>query len=299
MKVIDPIAITDAMVASHSVVETDVVDGPEWSPGATYSAGQRVRISAIHRSYVSSSDGNQGNDPRTSPLKWAPDGHTNPWRMLRTDSDVPTVAPSPLVLTLAPGQRFTALAAVRIKGDRIRGTTSTGYSSGWRPLRYRPTRTWSDYFYGRFIQREMELLLNMPLAGAQTLTIEIERDTGDVECGPLIVGRPVDLGEVNLGATVGIRDFGEIKRDKFGYATLTPGRAVPSTTQIATFNRHMAEQVRRTLTGLRGRVGFYFGIDDATHPYFESLAALALLQDWKINLDQNVEANVSLQMEGY
>lgn len=299
MKVIDPIAFTEAMLVSSSVVETDAVDGTEWSAAATYGNGARVRISALHRSYVSSSDGNQGNDPRTSPLKWVPDGYTNPWRMLRNDRDVPTVAPSPLVLTLAPGQRFTALAAVRLKGDRIRGTTSTGYTSGWRPLRYRATRTWSDYFTGVFIQRQMELLLNMPLAGGQTLTIEIERDTGDVECGPLIVGRPVDLGGVNLGATVGIRDYGEIARDKFGYARLTPGRAVPRTSQIATFNRHMADQVRRTLTDLRGRAGFYFGIDDATHPYFESLAALALLQDWQMSLDQNVEANVSLQMEGY
>lgn len=299
MKVIDHIDITDAMVLANSVVETDAMDGPEWDSATTYADGARVRRSALHKSFISAAAGNVGNVPETSTLKWVDDGSTNPWRMLRTDSDVPTVAPSPLVLTLAPGRRFSAAAIVRLRADRIRFTTSTGYSSGWRRLRRRDTTSWSGYFFGEFLYREMELILDMPLASGQSVTVEIERDTGDVECGPMLVGRPVYLGNVNLGATAGTRDFSVVERDRFGNAKLQPGKSIPRSSQTSVFDKAQTNQVRRTLDGMRGRAGFFFGIDDATDAYFESLAMLGILQDWQINFDEQVEASVSLQLEGY
>lgn len=301
MHVIPPVELGDAQLLSHSVLESDEADGVVWDANATYALGVRVRRPGLHRTYVSLKDGNKGKVPeQTLGVDWKQEGSTNPWRMLRVDSNRRTVAPSPLVVVLKPGQRVQALGITGLLADRWRVQTARGFDSGWRSLRYRDTRSWSQYFFGPWLTREMDLLLELPRYSNEEITITLERATGDVECGPLFLGTPVFLGEqMEKGADVGARDFSRIERDAWGDADLSPGRIVPQFGGTTYFPAVEANSVRRTMQSLRARVAFWYGLSDPGSPYFESLAALGVCQDWSVRVEENLEAALRLNVEGY
>lgn len=301
MHVIPPVQLAEAQLLSHTVAESDEVDGVVWSADATYALGTRVRRPGLHRTYVSLKNDNKGKVPeQTLDVDWKFEGSTNPWRMLRVDSNRRTVAPSPLVVVLKPGQRVQALGITGLQADRWRVQTKRGFDSGWRSLRYRDTRSWSQYYFGPWLTREMDLLLGLPRYSNEEITITLERSTGDIECGPLFLGTPVFLGDqVEKGADVGARDFSRIDRDAWGFADLMPGRILPQFGGVTYFPAVEANSVRRTMQSLSARVAYWYGLSDPRNPYFESLAVLGVCQSWSVQFEENIEAALRFSVEGY
>ena len=65
--VVSPLTITDAMLTTSNVAETDY---SAWSSGATYALDDRVILTSTHKVYQSLQAGNTNKDPLTQPLWW-------------------------------------------------------------------------------------------------------------------------------------------------------------------------------------------------------------------------------------
>ena len=79
MKVIKPIAVTDATLYGCSEPEDDYA---AWAIGTTYGAGDKVIVLSTHKIYESLQAANTGNDPTTATDWWLDLGPTNRWKML-------------------------------------------------------------------------------------------------------------------------------------------------------------------------------------------------------------------------
>lgn len=302
MKVIPPLSIEDGMIVDDTVVETDAYDGPLWLVGTSYAVGVKVRR-PNHHSYESAAASNVGNVPEdttgTIPPKWIDLGYTNPWRMLRTDHNQQTQAPSPIVTTVELGQRISAIGVTGLEADRIRVTTSDGYDSGYRSTRYRDTHTWFQYFKGDFMFREGTVFLNIPPTTDSTITVTIERDTGDVLVGAIFFGTSRTLGKLRDGATIGQRDFSNIDRNTFGdFVSLTPGKSIAEVSGSTAFDDSLDNSVRSTLKSQRGKVALYIGIEDPSDVRYDGLAVAGIVPDWKITPGHGT-ATLDFSLEGF
>jgi hypothetical protein len=112
MKVIKPHVITDLMMLSSSVPETDY---PAWASGTTYALGARVIRTNVHRVFERLVAGAGTVAPEldtTSPPIWMDVGPTNRWAPF--DDVVGTLAsgPSPLKYVLSVGLPYRRAWAV-------------------------------------------------------------------------------------------------------------------------------------------------------------------------------------------
>lgn len=79
MDFILPITITDALLVSSTLTETDY---PLWLAGTTYFTTSRVIVSTpnVHKIYESLTDSNTGNYPPSDTTNWLEIGSTNQWK---------------------------------------------------------------------------------------------------------------------------------------------------------------------------------------------------------------------------
>lgn len=308
MKVIPPVTptlISSTVPEPDATAEGDGVGAVVWDAGSTYAAGAIV-TRPNHRRYSSVAGGNTNNVPEnttaTDPPKWVDLGPTNRWRMLRTTGNAQTVGASPLVVVVAPGERIMALMLTGVEADEVlveqldaSDTVVYTYDAN---MRRRTTTRWSEYFFGSFPFASNLLMLDLlPITGAK-VRITYTRAVGSVRAGPIVLGTPVDLGSVELGATSGAIDFSRYVRDTFGNATLLPRRTIPRTSQKAIIDKGQVDKIRSTLLALRASSAMWIGIEDDSNPYFQSLAVLGIVKQWDINLDEVEKAWLKLEIEG-
>lgn len=305
MKMIPPLTMTDDKLVSSTVPETDY---DEWNGDAAYTVGTRVIRESLHRVYECLAP-NTGKTPESNlvsvtddPPPWLDLGSTNRWRMLIPDANYQTSGASPLTVVIEPGERITALAIVGLEADAIaiemRDANDEIAWSFSEPLRRRTTRTWSEYFFGKFGRKPSVLYQGLPPISGATITITITRATGNVLCGPIVMGIPVDLGRVQTGASSGIRDFTRTERDAFGRALILRRKAVPKTSQRTTVFKDQVPRVRDALSAQRGKAAVFVGVEDSSSGYFDALLVLGLINNWEVSLDFFGHSNLTIDLEG-
>lgn len=305
MKVIPPVTLTDSSLISSTVAEDDY---PAWSAATAYVKGDRVIRTQTHKVYealtASTNKVPENNlvSVDETPAPWLDLGRTNRWRMLTADANYQTSGASPLIVEFEPGERVSALAILGIEADAIEvemyDSNDELVFTKTEALRTRDTRSWSDYFFGKFRWKPSFLALALPLVSGARIKLTLTRATGNVLCGPVVVGNPVELGKVQAGATSGIKDFSRVERDVFGRAQILRRKSVPRTTQKTTVMRGDVPRVRTALDSLRARAAVYIGVEDSNSGYFDALLVLGLINSWDLSIDYYGHSNLNLDLEG-
>jgi len=253
MNVIEPIAITDAILTSTNVTEADHA---AWAAGPTYAAGDRVIMISTHRIYESVVGGNIGVDPSTNVTgsHWINVGATNRWKAFDKLISDPVVRASPITYTLTPGilmdgVSFFGLVAssVRVKvTDPVDGVIydvtrdivdNSGVFDGW------------SYVFEPTSFETQDIFVNVPLYSVTVLEITIS-GSGTIKVGQIVMGRNHELGETSVGSSIGIEDFSRKDRDQFGNAILVE-RAFA---QMVKFNFSFPTDGTRRVAGILARL---------------------------------------------
>ena len=223
LRVIPPITITDAMLVSSSVAETDYA---AWSAGTTYALGDRVVRTGVHKVFESLVAGNVGNTPETSPDKWAVVGATNRWSMFDASVSRATAQASAISVTLRPGIACSALAAINLVGCtsvRVRvqdATLGTLYdvTTSLAPL---PVDSgWWAWFFGRRRGRSTLIVRDLPHVPSADIIVDFAGGS-DLSVGVLMISQAIDVGfSVRPGARLGLRDFSRKETNDFGDTVL-------------------------------------------------------------------------------
>lgn len=119
MIVIPPMLITPDMLVS-----TNAVDSPAWAVDTSYAAG--AVTSRDYRSWESLQAGNLGKLPGTEPLWWRDAGPVNSMAAFDQSPSTITSRAGGIVMTLAPGRRFTDLALLGIRARSVTLTLRDG-----------------------------------------------------------------------------------------------------------------------------------------------------------------------------
>lgn len=301
MKVIAPIAMTDAQLAASNVSEDDY---PEWDASTTYSAGDSVIVLSAHKVYESVQGSNLDNDPTTDDGTWWTEvGATNRWRAFDGVIGSKTSRSGTISYEIEPARLTTGLAFFGLSAAQIRvqveddGSPATEtYDKTMNLVDDSDIVDWFTFFTTDLDQFQTEALFTgVPGYAGHRITITIGDGTGTAEVGEIAFGRVAALGDTLEGTEIGLRSFSTKEQDSFGnWNIVSRAKSDPVDFTFA-MSAADAGRVKRVLTSLRDTPAVYFA-DESLTKY--GAITYGLFQDYTIPLVNRGFSIVNLEIEG-
>lgn len=261
MKVISPLAITDAILTTSNVPENDY---SAWSGATAYVVGNRVILTTGYHSVYECIANNTNKHPVTDPAAatyWLKVGATNRWKSFdqkigeqvsQATSISYTFAPTVIVDRIAffGLEAATITIVVKDSGSATIQTTTIDLVDRTDSV------TWFSWFFDP-IQYDTEAL-SVAIPGFVGNTVQVTiASAGTAKVGQIVLGRMQTLGEPLAGTQIGFQDYSLIERDDFGNASIVE-RAYTDTVEFQfTFPMEDARRVKRVVTSLRAVPAVY------------------------------------------
>jgi hypothetical protein len=297
MKIIRPMTITDAVLASSNVPETDYA---AWSAATTYADdAYAIIVSAdTHQVWQSIAAGNLNHPPATSPTWWALVGATNRWRMFDQSTTSQTSNADSIAVSLDTAGRIDAVALMNVDAaeasitmtDAVAGvvydrTVSLVSTSGINDA-------WSYCFEPIVRRRDLVLDDLPPYANAQ-IDITLSAPGSTVKCGNCIVGLSRSIGDTQRGARLGIQDYSLKTRDAWGNYTVTERAYNRTASFLVQMDAALVDEVTALLATYRATPIVYLGTTR-----YASTAVFGFYKDFTVEIAYATRSVCSLDVEG-
>jgi hypothetical protein len=300
MQYLVPTSITDAVLVSSSVPETDY---GEWFAGAVYAVGQFVVRSATHSVYKRIVAGSSSTPPEQDAINWTRIGPTNRWAMfdkvVGTKTTATAASPTEdatITVRIRPGLiRGIALLDLDVDGLTVEvvANDKTVYSKTYDPLgSLEDVDNYFDYFFDAIKRRKILVLRDLPPYSNADVVLSF-RGRGTISVGSCLVGRIYNLGRVLVNTSFGITDYSKKDRDDFGNVTLVERAfnkrmSLPLLLDTASIN-----VAAERLTNVRATPVVWIASPDD-----ESLVIYGFYKDWSITIPGRTKSTCSLEIEG-
>lgn len=300
MKVIAPIAVTEAILVGSNVGEDD---NPAWAAGTTYAQGVRVNLLATHKTYESVQGSNLGNDPASDDGTWWIEvSATNRWKAFDQKIADQVSNAGSITYSLAAPSLITGIAFFNISAAEVRIRISdTGevetYDKTVSLVDDSEITDWFSFFTTDIDSFVTEaLFVDFAAYPGYRIDITIGDGTGTAQVGQIAIGKTATLGTALEGTTIGLTSFSTKEVDDFGSWTIVPrAKSDPVNFDFA-MPASGAGRVKRILNSLRDTPAVYFAGENliSTH----GAMTYGLFQDYEIPLRKVGVSIVQLEIEG-
>lgn len=299
MKFIRPTTITDAVLLSSTVPETDY---PAWNAATAYALS--ARVISNHAIYERAVAGTSPTPPGSDPINWIAVGPTNRWAMFDQKMGTVTTASETLTVVLSPG-RINSLALLGVQASTVTITLqaagATVYSASLDLDSGNSVGNWYEYFYEPIYQQTEVVitdlldaaLLDVPAYGDGVLTVTLARPGGSVSCALLVAGLVTEIGGTEYGAQISIRDFSRKEADAFGNYSLVQrdySKQLSLTVQVP---RRDVDRVSKEVSRYRASNVVWIGSSE-----FGALVAYGFLADWSLVIENYAISKFTAKIEG-
>lgn len=295
MRIIRPTTITDAMLTSSTVAETDHA---AYNGATTYALGDRVIVTtADHSIYESLQAANTGNTPATSPAWWLKISATNRWKAFDVKVADQVSRTTDINYVLTPGA-IDAISLLNIDGTSVQ-ITMTDPTDG---VVYNQTigLTSTDnvidgytYCFEPILMRTELALFDLPPYPSALVSITITNTGGTAKLGELIVGRASRLGYTEYSPSIGIVDYSRKEVDTFGnYIVVQRAFSKRLSCDLFLDNAYV-DFVARQLSLYRATPLVWIAADD-----FSSLIVYGYYRSFDVVIPYPTMSTCSLEIEG-
>lgn len=299
MKFVRPVTISDAVLTSSTVPETDYT---EWSASTNYGAGTNVRrsIAGVHRCYQCLA-ANTGIAPETSTTgtspKWLDIGPTNTWGMFDSQVGTATTVAGTLTVVLQPGS-IDSLGLLQLVGDSVHvSMTANGgtvYDQTYSLAYGAPISDWYVYYFDPIHKKTDLVLTDLPPYASGVVTITISAASGNVSCGMCVLGQSFNLGNTQYGANVGIIDYSRKDIDAFGNPVLTKRKYVKKMDAKIMVDATILDAAVSALAAWRSTPVLWIGADNL----YTSLIVFGFYRDFSVEIAYPTMSLCNLTVEG-
>ena len=295
MKIIRPMAITDAVVVSSNVPETD---HPAWSGATNYMKGAKVILASTHRRYESLIDNNLNKNPAAESAAWLDLGATNRWRLFDVSVGSQTTSAGSIDMTLQAVGRVDSIALLNISAvavqvvmtdavegvvyDRTFDLVSDSGVSNWHSWYFEPIRRKRDF-----------VVLGMPPYYGASIRVVLTDASGVVTCGVMVLGQAKDIGGTRWGASVGIVDYSKKEKNQFGEYIVVERTWAKRGRFSLQIPSGRLDDVMETLTQYRARPIVYVGAEQ-----YGSSVIYGFFKDLEPVISYATFSDCSLEIEG-
>lgn len=297
MKIIRPQAVTDAVLASSNVPETDYA---AWSASTTYGDGDDVIVVAadVHQVWQSIQAGNLNHPPATSPTWWVLVGATNRWRMFDATTNSQTSAAASIDVTLEVAGRVDSVALMNVDAaeayitmtDAVDGVvyertvslvSTSGIDDAW------------SYCFEPIVRRHDLVLDDLPPYADATIDITLSAPGETVKCGNCIVGLSRSIGDTQRGTRIGIQDYSVKTRDAWGNYGVTERAYNKTASFTVQLDAGLVDEVSSLLAGYRATPIVYLGTTR-----YAATVVLGFFKDFYLEIAYATRSICTLEVEG-
>lgn len=240
--------------------------------------------------------------PLNDPTYWLYSSMSNRMAMFDPIKNMQSEVESPMIVTVSPNQRCDSIALDGLEGESVQITVVSGGSTVYDEIiniNTRNTINHYTYAFGKFGNRRALVRLNLPPFTNAQITITIARGAGKVKCGNVATAMAQYLGATQYEAEDDVLNFSTFDRTPLGASTLIPRRNAPKPTLVIWSNRELVNSIRDVREFLNAKPAFWVGLEDDTHPYFESLSVMGVYKQFKLNLKHETKAVTTISLEGF
>jgi hypothetical protein len=269
MRVIEPLAITDAILTASNVTEDDHA---AWNIATAYSIGNRVIKVATHSVYeaVASTTGADPDlpanqfDADTNPTGvWLRVGATNRWKAFDRRISDPVSRAGSITYTLTAPRIIDAVAFFGLAAEAVTVTVKdteggTVTTETRAIVDTSEIIDWFTYFTWDPMFQTEALFTGLPVYAGYDIEITISAPDGTAQVGQIVPGRARNLGTTTAGTEIGIRDFSRKDRDSFGNAVLIERAFAQTVSFQFAMPTGDERRVQRILSRLRATPAVYY-----------------------------------------
>lgn len=295
MKLIEPLAITDATLLSSNVAETD---WPAWSAGTAYVLGDKVIRTSTHRIYQRTVAGTTATAPELDLTNWLDIAPTNRWAMFDSVVGTLTTQATSISVTVRPVGVVNSLALLDISGDTLQVVMTDPIDGIVYDVTYSLSYTsgiidWYSYFYTPIERKSGIIITDLPGYLSADIAITISNPGGSVSVGTCVAGSLQNLGHTKYGASVGIQDYSRKERDAFGNYTVVERPFNKKARFSCTVDADRVDRTHALLARRRALPTVYIGSED-----YQSTVVYGFFKDFDIVIPYPTFSECSLEIEG-
>ena len=292
MQIIDPVSITDAMLVSSSLPETDYA---AWNAGTAYAVGNRVIRTTTHSVYQRLVAGTTPTVPELDTVNWQRVGPTNRWAMFDQATGTASTGATSITFTIAPGL-VRALALLDLDATSVdivmTDGASTVYSRTVSLSAGDGVTDWYDYFFAPIVLRRTLVLTDLPPYANGQITITVHGGS-TVNVGTVAVGTLYDVGGTRYGMSLGMVDYSKKDTDAFGATTIVERPFAKRMTVPLAIKPSMVDEVARRLQLLRATPVVWIGVKK-----YDQSVVYGFFKDWSIDVSYDQVCFGSITIEG-
>lgn len=295
LRVIKPLAVTDAMLVSNAP-ETDYA---AWVAATSYALGARVIRTTTHKIYERLISGVSATNPENDATNWLEIGPTNRWKMFDNSNTTQTERPGSIVVALTPGKVVNSLALLNVVADTVQvevidPVDGTVYDQTFDMQAPLTESSWYAYFFSEIKRGTRVTLTDMPAYGSADIVVTLTIATGNAACGVLVIGTAREIGAygIEYGARVGVQDYSRKERDAFGnYRYVKRANSKKFNVSMLLDNSDL-DAVNLFLSELDGPV-VWIGSDT-----YDSLIVYGFAKDYGTTINYQKYSQFTLDVEG-
>lgn len=295
MKIIRPTTITDAMLTSSTVAETDHA---AYNSATTYALGDMVIVTTgDHSIYESLQAGNTGNAPATSTEWWLKVSATNRWKAFDAKVADQVSNTTSINYVLTPGA-IDALALLNMDATGVQIVVTDPTDGVVFDQTYDLTSTENvidgyTYCFEPIIRRTDLAVFDIPPYSTASVSITVTYTGGTAKLGELIVGRASRIGYTEYSPSIGIVDYSRKDVDTFGnYIVVQRAFSKRVSCNLFLDNAYVDEVVRH-LSLYRATPLVWVAADD-----FSSLIVYGYYRSFDVVIPYPTQSSCSLEIEG-
>lgn len=299
MKIIRPTDVTDAILTSTDIPETDYA---AYNAGTTYTLGAHVISTATHRKYTSLQASNTGNPlpvpPETETDWWIDSGPTNLWAMFDTGVETQTSQAESFYVVLTPG-RIDSVALLNINGStyQVEMTSAaaggTVYDTGEVSVEATEISDWYEYFYEPIITISDVVLTDLPPYTDGVVRVTISAPGSTAMLGMLVIGLNREIGTMLARARVSINDYSIKSTDTFGNTTIVQRPFSKRLAAEILIANALVDTIARLLTDYRAVAVVWVG-----DPEFTSTIVYGYFKSFEFVIENTAGSTYNIEIEG-
>ena len=296
MNVIRPITVTDAMLTASNVPETDYT---AWNAATNYSVGDYcIRTTATtHKVYKCLVAGVNATAPESNATKWLEYSPTNRWAMFDQRTGTQTQQATSITFTIVPGSVVSSIAFINLSAASVRivmtdPTDGVVYDVTHSATVASLSGDWDSFFFD-YITRKTDIVVqDLPTYPAATIDVTIA-DAGTAKVGVVALGRSIELGDAEYGASFGITDYSRKTADEFGGYTIVQRAFAKRATFNLAVPKTIVDSVAALLTELRSTPCVWVG-----HVDYQGTIIYGFYKDFDIVIAYPTWNDCRLEIEG-
>lgn len=300
MKVIKPTVVTDSILTSSTVPETDYT---AWDAATNYTIGDRVIRTTTHRIYESVTGGVDATVPEDATAgptpKWLDVGSTNRWALFDNEVGSLTTATTSMTYVLTPGLvegiSFLEISAETVQiimKDAVGG--SVIYNETFN-LDGSIVDSFYSWFFEPYAVTPELSITDLPVGYYNPEITIVISGAGTVSCGVCKFGTVTNIGGTEYGATLGIISYSRKETNEFGRVVIVPRRFVKTLEAKIHSDSTELRRIYRALGELKDIPCVWIGSDAAG---YESLTVYGFYKDFSIDVAYPTMNYCTLQIEG-